>query len=122
MISIALPASSIPPHYPPVTLHSRAAARVDMTGRWPRLLVVWQEHPPAATMRAAQHQLAALVWARSEGRGWDVVLVDGAVRSNIPFVGVELVLDRETRHAHREAEDLLLQLQHELSLSSGGRE
>lgn len=116
------PASSIPPHHPPVTLPSRAAARVDMTGRWPRLIVVWQAHPPAATMRAVQHQLAALVWSRSEGRDWDVRLVDGAVRGNLPCVGVELVLDRETRHAHREAEDLLLDLQHELDSRSGGQE
>lgn len=82
-----------------------------MGGRWPRLIVVWDEHPPAARMRAVQHQLAALVWGRSVGRRWDVVLVDGAVRGNLPCVGVELVLDRETREAHREAEDLLLELE-----------
>lgn len=102
------PSSSAPPHHPPVTLPHRATVRVDMTGRWPRLLVVWPEHPPRHVMHAVQHQLAALVWARSGDASWDVRVGAGAERGNCPAVWVELVLWHDQRYPHqRLAEDVL---------------
>lgn len=104
------PASSIPPHLPPLLPSHRATVRVDLARRWPRLVVVWDTHPPLAVMRAAQHQLAALAWAASVGKPWDVVTVEGAMRGSLPFVGVELVLDSAGREADRDAVCVLEQV------------
>lgn len=81
--------SPTPPSHPQASLH-RPTLRVDCDRGVARLTASWPAHPPAHVMRHWQHQLAAFVWSRSGGMGWDVSIGAGADRGGVPCVWVDV--------------------------------
>lgn len=94
MTTSALPSCVFPPRNPP-SLPTRPVLRVDVDSARgaARLWATWERHPPRHVMRFWQHQMAALVWARSGDHGWEVDACAGAAPGNLPRVGVEVTTD-----------------------------
>lgn len=102
-----------------VPTNRRASLEVAVARDRPRLAFVYLEEPAAHEVYATEHLVAAIVWAASAGRGWDVRPVHGYVnRGGRIYAGAELVLDGDDFNAVRAGQQVLETLRDQILFGS----